>query len=252
MSFWCTRKAVIVRSSHYFHCHSQLEMPTSIWRNHLCWILSFFPDWVEGTKLSDRQRGWVPKSHLETIASSRVKRHNLSDALKLTAATAWPESGHYKGSNSVIWFRNFWIKDDGHSVTFLEDNAAAQNAIRLHLSVAVALVCFMCWNNVFTLLHEAAKWTAEDCQKGGVGIMVFICYAQYITNIVCTSVDLCFKKIFSYGNDFFPRNIIFGICIIFFVVIYGFWKMGPCVQERNHEMYHKRSARQFQDVQRGS
>lgn len=45
-------------------------------------------NWVEGTKLSDRQRGWVPKSHLETIASSRVKRHNLSDALKLTAATA--------------------------------------------------------------------------------------------------------------------------------------------------------------------
>lgn len=154
----------------------------------------FFPDWVEGTKLSDRQRGWVPKSHLETIASSRIKNHNLSDALKLTAATAtaWPESGHYKGSNSVIWFRNCWIKDDGHSVTFLEDNAAAQNAIRLHLSVAVALVCFMCWNNVFILLHEAAKWTAEDCQKGGVGIMVFICYAQYITNIVCTSVDLCF------------------------------------------------------------
>ncbi|XP_063342327.1 trichohyalin isoform X3 [Pelmatolapia mariae] len=45
-------------------------------------------NWVEGTKLSDRQRGWVPKSHLETIASSRVKNHNLSDALKLTAATA--------------------------------------------------------------------------------------------------------------------------------------------------------------------
>ncbi|XP_013765991.1 trichohyalin isoform X3 [Pundamilia nyererei] len=45
-------------------------------------------NWVEGTKLSDRQRGWVPKSHLETIASPRVKSHNLSDALKLTAATA--------------------------------------------------------------------------------------------------------------------------------------------------------------------
>ncbi|CAI5663882.1 unnamed protein product [Oreochromis niloticus] len=45
-------------------------------------------NWVEGTKLSDRQRGWVPKSHLETIASSRIKNHNLSDALKLTAATA--------------------------------------------------------------------------------------------------------------------------------------------------------------------
>lgn len=44
--------------------------------------------WVEGTRLSDRQRGWMPKSHLETITSSRVKKRNLLDALKLTAATA--------------------------------------------------------------------------------------------------------------------------------------------------------------------
>ncbi|XP_072250162.1 uncharacterized protein arhgef5 isoform X3 [Leuresthes tenuis] len=45
-------------------------------------------NWVEGTKLSDRHRGWVPKSHLETISSSRVRQRNLSDALKLTTATA--------------------------------------------------------------------------------------------------------------------------------------------------------------------
>ncbi|XP_030606801.1 trichohyalin [Archocentrus centrarchus] len=44
--------------------------------------------WVEGTRLSDRQRGWIPKSHLETIMSSRVKTRNLLDALKLTAAKA--------------------------------------------------------------------------------------------------------------------------------------------------------------------
>lgn len=51
----------------------------------------------------------------------------------------------------------------------------------------------------------------------------------------------------------FSQEILFLESVLFFfVVIYGFWKMGPCVQERNHEMYHKRSARQFQDVQRGS
>ncbi|XP_028325791.1 trichohyalin isoform X2 [Gouania willdenowi] len=45
-------------------------------------------NWVEGTRLSDRHRGWVPNSHLETITNSRVRQRNLSDALKLTTATA--------------------------------------------------------------------------------------------------------------------------------------------------------------------
>ncbi|CAJ1062468.1 trichohyalin isoform X2 [Xyrichtys novacula] len=44
--------------------------------------------WVEGTRLSDRHRGWIPESHLETISNSRVRQHNLSDALKLRTATA--------------------------------------------------------------------------------------------------------------------------------------------------------------------
>ncbi|XP_078480309.1 rho guanine nucleotide exchange factor 5-like, partial [Lampetra planeri] len=44
--------------------------------------------WVEGTRLSDRHRGWVPESHLELITNSRVRQRNLSDALKLTTATA--------------------------------------------------------------------------------------------------------------------------------------------------------------------
>ncbi|XP_039973410.1 trichohyalin isoform X2 [Xiphias gladius] len=44
--------------------------------------------WVEGTRLSDRHHGWVPESHLEIISSSRVRQRNLSDALKLTTATA--------------------------------------------------------------------------------------------------------------------------------------------------------------------
>ncbi|KAM6936556.1 uncharacterized protein arhgef5 isoform 2-T2 [Lycodopsis pacificus] len=44
--------------------------------------------WVEGTRLSDWHRGWVPESHLETITNSRVRQRNLEDALKLTTATA--------------------------------------------------------------------------------------------------------------------------------------------------------------------
>ncbi|KAK0147434.1 Rho guanine nucleotide exchange factor 5 [Merluccius polli] len=44
--------------------------------------------WVEGTKLSDRHRGWMPAAHLETITNSRVCQRNLLDALKLTTATA--------------------------------------------------------------------------------------------------------------------------------------------------------------------
>ncbi|XP_028436705.1 trichohyalin isoform X2 [Perca flavescens] len=45
-------------------------------------------NWVEGTRLSDRHRGWVPKSNLENITNSRVRLRNLSDALTLTTATA--------------------------------------------------------------------------------------------------------------------------------------------------------------------
>ncbi|KAL3060036.1 hypothetical protein OYC64_014599 [Pagothenia borchgrevinki] len=44
--------------------------------------------WVEGTRLSDRHRGWVPDSHLETITNSNIQQRNLSDAIKLTTATA--------------------------------------------------------------------------------------------------------------------------------------------------------------------
>ncbi|KAM9309250.1 uncharacterized protein arhgef5 isoform 2-T2 [Pholidichthys leucotaenia] len=44
-------------------------------------------NWVEGTKLADRHRGWMPQSHLETISNPRVKNRNLTDALKLMTAT---------------------------------------------------------------------------------------------------------------------------------------------------------------------
>lgn len=44
--------------------------------------------WVEGTRLSDRHRGWAPESHLEIIHSEKARQCNLVDALKITAATA--------------------------------------------------------------------------------------------------------------------------------------------------------------------
>ncbi|KAB5586837.1 hypothetical protein PHYPO_G00006080 [Pangasianodon hypophthalmus] len=44
--------------------------------------------WVEGTRLSDRLRGWVPESHLETIVSEKARQRNLIDTLKITTATA--------------------------------------------------------------------------------------------------------------------------------------------------------------------
>ncbi|XP_062848399.1 trichohyalin [Trichomycterus rosablanca] len=44
--------------------------------------------WVEGTRLSDRLRGWVPKTHLEIIKSDKARQSNLIDALKITTATA--------------------------------------------------------------------------------------------------------------------------------------------------------------------
>ncbi|XP_076844483.1 uncharacterized protein arhgef5 [Brachyhypopomus gauderio] len=44
--------------------------------------------WVEGTRLSDRQRGWVPLSHLDLITSETARQCNLADTLKITTATA--------------------------------------------------------------------------------------------------------------------------------------------------------------------
>ncbi|XP_028833753.1 rho guanine nucleotide exchange factor 19-like isoform X2 [Denticeps clupeoides] len=44
--------------------------------------------WVEGTRMSDRQRGWVPESHLELITSEKARQRNLMDSHKITTATA--------------------------------------------------------------------------------------------------------------------------------------------------------------------
>lgn len=59
-----------------------------IWLHLHCFVFLCSSDWVEGTRLSDRHRGWVPASHLETITNSLVRQHNLEDALKVSTATA--------------------------------------------------------------------------------------------------------------------------------------------------------------------
>ncbi|KAJ8289910.1 hypothetical protein GJAV_G00006660 [Gymnothorax javanicus] len=48
--------------------------------------------WIEGTRLSDCQRGWVPNDHLETITSARARQRNL---VKFSAV--FPKmSSHYQ------------------------------------------------------------------------------------------------------------------------------------------------------------
>ncbi|XP_055065564.2 uncharacterized protein arhgef5 isoform X2 [Misgurnus anguillicaudatus] len=42
--------------------------------------------WVEVTRLSDRQRGWAPDSHVETIVSDKTKKRNLLDTMKIATA----------------------------------------------------------------------------------------------------------------------------------------------------------------------
>ncbi|XP_050986778.1 zinc finger CCCH domain-containing protein 13 isoform X2 [Labeo rohita] len=42
--------------------------------------------WVEGTRLSDRQCGWAPESHLETIVSDKARKRNLLDTMKIATA----------------------------------------------------------------------------------------------------------------------------------------------------------------------
>ncbi|KAG5270810.1 hypothetical protein AALO_G00172560 [Alosa alosa] len=44
--------------------------------------------WVEGTRMSDRHRGWAPKSHLESITNEKARQRNLMDIHKITTATA--------------------------------------------------------------------------------------------------------------------------------------------------------------------
>ncbi|XP_031432857.2 zinc finger CCCH domain-containing protein 13 isoform X2 [Clupea harengus] len=44
--------------------------------------------WVEGTRMSDRHRGWAPVSHLETITNEKARQRNLMDTHKITTATA--------------------------------------------------------------------------------------------------------------------------------------------------------------------
>ncbi|KAG7469332.1 hypothetical protein MATL_G00127750 [Megalops atlanticus] len=52
--------------------------------------------WVEGTRLSDRQRGWAPESHLEIIVSAKARQRNLLDTHKITKISKM--SSHYQRS----------------------------------------------------------------------------------------------------------------------------------------------------------
>lgn len=49
----------------------------------------FASGWVEGTRLSDRQRGWAPEAHLETIVSDKTRKRNLLDTMRIATAAMW-------------------------------------------------------------------------------------------------------------------------------------------------------------------
>lgn len=71
-----------------FDCRTALHLSLVEKKHSFTLYCIFFTDWVEGTRLPDCHRGWVPEPNLETISNPRVRQRNLSDALKLTTATA--------------------------------------------------------------------------------------------------------------------------------------------------------------------
>lgn len=128
---------------------------------------SFLPDWVEGTRLSDRHRGWVPESHLETITNSKIRQRNLSDALKLTTATAAVWAGrsehtggtpwvHSKGWDSQLSASNCWKLDYGHSV------------LQMRISVI----------ELFTVVQQLKR--CKNASQCSIGSHLFHSVEQYI------------------------------------------------------------------------
>lgn len=105
--FWCINKAPTVR--HPLPPLSSVPARWTLASFALFCITLFlcFSDWVEGTRLSDRHRGWLPASHLETITNSRVRQHNLEDALKVSTATA----AVWAGLKPEMWDAPYGEKD---------------------------------------------------------------------------------------------------------------------------------------------
>lgn len=138
-----------------------------------------------GAQVSSGNHSKLQSQNTQPVGCSQTdSSHGCSLTPEWNIMMTWP---HHRGSNSVICTGNCWITDDGHPVTFLEENAAAENDVRLHLGVAVALACVTCWNNVLRAAVVA-------CLKESTNIKIFNCYAQHITNIECTLVDWCFKR----------------------------------------------------------
>lgn len=42
--------------------------------------------WMEGVKLSDRERGWFPSEHVENISSKHVRQKNLKEEQRVKNA----------------------------------------------------------------------------------------------------------------------------------------------------------------------
>lgn len=69
----------------------------------------FASGWVEGTRLSDRQRGWAPEAHLETIVSNKTRTRNLLDTMRIATAAMWSNMYILYGSQLDIFNHNFLV-----------------------------------------------------------------------------------------------------------------------------------------------
>lgn len=65
--------------------------------------------WVEGTRLSDRQRGWAPEAHLETIVSDKTRKRNLLDTMRIATAAMWSNMYNLHSSQVDSFNHNFLV-----------------------------------------------------------------------------------------------------------------------------------------------
>lgn len=135
----------------------------------ICFLLDslLLPGWVEGTRLSDRHRGWIPVSHLETITNTRVRQRNLSDALKLTTATAavWARISvwHYRGEI----MDGCTVKDQTHSCQLQAYGDSPVDYSVLKMWISTSELC-NCW---FARIMHVSVMFGLACSLGGPGTM---------------------------------------------------------------------------------
>lgn len=49
---------------------------------------SVFPGWLEGVRLADGEKGWVPQAHVEEISSLSARLRNLREYKRVSNASS--------------------------------------------------------------------------------------------------------------------------------------------------------------------